>query len=470
MFASSLVDEIETRLWVRAWARLCALGWTKWFLILGSVSGLALVLTIGPLSGVDESSHVARLDTIVQGTYIAPPSGENPNSYHIDSALCERFVAGSIFVSGCRPTARARGSSFMAILASEGYPPIAYLAAWPGYRLGRAAGGIDPSITGARLSQLACYLAVVALALRLAPRGHALIFTVALLPSSIEGASTVSADPITLSFSLLAVAIALRLASTGEHGQRASNRGLLALAGCLMVVSAAKPGYGSLALIAFVLPTATFGSWRRRLGFGFATIGACAILAVGWYAVALSKLTDPVRYNTDPTAQATWVANNPVAFLKSIIRTWTDIDEMRMILSGVVAPVSRLGGPEVPGVVLVGVLAALLVAAIGGKVPRRSPVDGGTTALGRIDLLAFAAVATAVAVVFMAVNYAMFTGNTPVGASMVTGIQGRYFLPLMPLLLFVGPRPPRGLGSRDFSMIWPGLLALLAIWWILERS
>ena len=52
--------------------------WARWFLILGTAFGVALALFLPPLSGIDETAHYLRVDTIAQGWILAPRSPRVP--------------------------------------------------------------------------------------------------------------------------------------------------------------------------------------------------------------------------------------------------------------------------------------------------------------------------------------------------------------------------------------------------------
>lgn len=494
--------------------------WVAWFCAIAVVAGLAMCWVIPPVGGTDERAHVLRLATIDDGWLIPPLNEVDAADYTVSGCVTTFVIFGrSALRSGsetCGDRAMARclepldvgcskDSPIKAILAAEPYPPVVYAPAWVGYRVGSLVADPEVPFRWSRVSQLLVYVALGALAIRIAPWGKPFLFGVALLPVVVQTASTVSADALTNGVALVATAFTLELVDRGRSGRSpASGRRLVAFGAAFVLLGMTKPGYAVVALAVMAVPTAAFGSLRRRATTVAAILGLVAATNVLWIVGVADRLDQAPRAGTDPVAQAEWVSSHPLAFVESVGRTWSDSEEFTFIVKGAVAPVSRVDmdmdiawwtwAATMLGLIGAYVLdttpgfarfrwsrgsAPSTIAAVGvGPDPDRDPDPdpgggsdepaepaGGTAPFSsRVDWWAASVVATIGVALVMVVTYAMALAANPVAPAVVAGVQGRYFLPLLPLCLLVS-RTPRKQVWVTQALWLPIGCALLLGWW-----
>jgi hypothetical protein len=439
-----------------------ALAW--WFLAVALVAGLAFMAVIPPGGGPDEPNHFRRVWQLAHGQ-VSPavaPDGEVLESFPACDALyLERMQAHPVpfprqslwhTPAGCagrRPITVSMGNTALNSPATYLAPAAAVAVA---VRVGL---GVPGQFLAARLASLAAFLAIVFVALRLAPaRWRPLLFLVACLPVSLELASTVSSDGMPIALSLLAVALVLRLRADPD----APGWWTAALGVTLVVLAVSKNTYGPLALLIFLVPAERFGvpgaqRWLKRLA-----APALAVLLVGWWASQTHRIRHVMQpagpfAHVDLREQMLWVVHHPVGFLDAVARGMQSGKALDSVALGAVHHyyIVRATGPfaKVPpltGQVLGALALALAVALVIGSLvsgERGSEVDvGGPGAAGpitgirtgtrhAIELAVLVVVAIATTLL---IDVGVYASVDPIGSKSVALVQGRYFIELFPLV------------------------------------
>ena len=215
-----------------------------------------------------------------------------------------------------------------------------------------------------------------------------------------------------------------------------SRRRVALIVGVAILLGLCKVTYFLMAGAFLLVPLVRFGSHPRRWATFFVVVAVSAVPALAWsrYAAPLYRPRPPGQ---GPDHQLAYVLSQPFEALKTIlhapvVNAWDYLSTM----------VGRLGWMDAPlptwvivtVLVLLGAL-ALIDRGIEGTQPR--PL--GALQRGGSLLLFVAGM--------FAVCASLYLAWTPVGARFVEGVQGRYFLPLLPLL-FLGVHLSRAPGPR----------------------
>jgi len=312
-----------------------------------------------------------------------------------------------------------------------GYFPIFYVPAAIGIGIQKARGGLPhAAVLAGRLVQALAYLLVGALAIGLARRGAGLNFAVLMLPMSLWLAGSVSQDGLLIATSCLSAALFTR----DEPWARVGRLVLLAL------VLLAKPPYLPLALLA--LPP-SWPNWRRLPG-ALAPAIAVTVPALAWSAlisrVVLTGVVkgppapagplwpgDPARIfaETDAGAQLQVLLHHPSLFWRL---PWAALlQDGGLWFTQMLGQLGLLDLP-VPTALLV--LCAIALAA--GLLAAVRPMPGPARPL----------VWAAAPLCILAILIAEYLSWTPVGATAIEGMQGRYLIPLLPFLALGMPSWP----------------------------
>lgn len=467
--------------------------WTRWFIVLAGILGLALVFITPALEGTDEPAHLSRVAMIETGQIIPPkvwtqrPGGGADaciTAYlyrHRDAVFLQRPIPWRDQFRN--PECATPGWSITGTAhTADVYTPVPYAPALVGFRVGRAIGGAAGSLYGARLVQLAAFVALMALAIHRTPWGKPLLFTIGLLPVVIQGAANVSADPLTLALACCTVAFALAAIEHARTGTGVDPPFWWAYGALSVGLALSKSAYVPFVLLILAVPTVAFGTRRRRAAVSAAVIAVSGIAAGLWNIGVVSQLQIDGVNRSDSTVAAAWIKRHPLHFLEAVVRGWANPHERKALVGGAFTPVRRFA-TNFPLSVWVGVLWLTVVrlidplaepvrrvAGVIGRSTQREPAEDETDQprLMRRDRLTGAGVAITVAIASIGlIEYGLAIAANPPGAHTIIWVQGRYFLPLVPLTLF-GVSGVRRVVPRKWLAVVPlvSVIAVVAwIWW-----
>lgn len=441
-------------------------------MVLALVSaGLGALLT--PLGEVpDEAAHVSRADSVVHLQLIGRrgPDVEvrgvmvRDAGVMMDAAL---HRALPYFPAGLPPDMRGltragaaglqaqvwdRRPVYVSAINTASYPPVFYLPAAAGLRLAQVSGaGPWQAMHVARLCNAAAYALAGAAALLLAWRAHALLAATLLLPMSLYLAGSLNQDGGVIAAAALAAALLTR------PGRSATWAGATVLA--LVVV--AKPVYVPLAGLLLLAPV----GWYARAG----AAALAGVPGVVWFLAArrVAGVPFPVAESyaagplwpgppatfavTDPALQMQVLLHQPALLLRIPLEAILHHGAGRLReLVGVLGRLDLFLPLALYVVWGVALVAATLAAILGSGRMSEPRWRWGWLWAG----------ACVVASVF-AVYLSQYLVWTQVGAEEVAGVQGRYFIPLLPFIVFALPWA-RLRGGRRFGAVACGLVLAVA--------
>ena len=435
------------------------------FVVVGGLFGLFFAFVTPPHDPADEVRHHTRAFLIAEGNFTivgqapgyraeVPRSIESlhPAGHHYTD---EQLRSGHLPRDLPRTRAhrpRDQRLVFSRKLVPEdripiefggSYSPLVYLGTSPALALGRA---LDLTVVGslwlARVAGLAAWLAGIAFAIRRAPTAKWGLAAVALLPMSVFQAGSISGDPISQVVLFLFFAELLRATSDGTEWK---GRKPLILVGLAVLIGLVKPGYAPLSLGALVLLHDERSG--RRLGWVLTIVAAAHITTLGWVARVQASGQPTLGAGIDAAEQVRFILTHPFEFAAVLARTVWDL--FPALIEGMVGNVGHLDVGIPPIATALAVLAVLAASAL-DEAPRPRPW------LGWFLLGSF--VCTGGALMTMA-----YIGWTPVGGPFVHGVQGRYFLLMLPFALTGLPRlPPRIAQPLRAAIPW-ALATVLAV-------
>lgn len=388
------------------------------FVAIGLLTAVLFTFITPPFQVPDEVGHFWRAVTIARGTIFPRMEREGAvaeveQGFSTIVLVFWRPTAGAEHVKITWPQfrtskyVRLEPEKLASVTFPAGYTPAPYLPQIAAVLLTRLI-PVRPVITFylGRLINAIVYIVIIALAIRLTPMLRWLFAASALLPMALYLAASWSPDAMTIAASYLFIAALLR----GARGPR--DVALLAAAG--MFVGLCKPGYFLIALMALAIPAV-----RGRTRAIIIAAAAAGFALAMWNA---ARGFAPVRQDArvDPAAQISCIRHDPARFAEALA------NEMRMRgFDYVSQTVGRLGLLDVwlPSAVVGAELLLLLLCAWSGAVT----IPGGVRIVAAIAaLLAIGGIALST-----------YIGWTPPCAHVIDGLQGRYLLPILPLLFLV---------------------------------
>jgi uncharacterized membrane protein len=316
-----------------------------------------------------------------------------------------------------------RQPAFVPYAGSEGYSPAAYLPQAAAALLARIAKlEFVPTLYLMRAAGLAAMTAVVAYAIALTPVLKWPFVGIAMLPSALNARAVINADAAAFAFGLVVIAFFLRTASglpTTAPWRRSAWITLCALA---------KPPNLAFILLEWLRPQILPGRARWRAA-AIVTLPALAA-AVLWTAGSsadvaawrLVEITGIAAQEFDPAWKLRFMLSHPTEFPAAVLGLFQTMDmaEFFRQLIGVLGLFDTVLRPWV--YVAIGLL---LVAVL--IIPCEAPPRLYDAGVALIAALAY----------IFAVILILYLIWTPVRTETVWGLQGRYFVPILPLLAVV---------------------------------
>jgi uncharacterized membrane protein len=405
---------------------------------------LIFVAVTPPFEAPDEPQHFMKSLALSRGSIFADVHGTEIGQ-DLPSAMTALYLKDfPVAVPGVpriyRPSEIAAswhadetrsGLTFAGFPNAAGYPPTLYLPQAIGMGLARIFGlpALGAFYAGRLVNALAA-LALLAGALRVMPFGRYAIFAVAALPTTAYQAASLSPDATINAGAFLALALTLRVGSGAVNGASS-----IALPAVSILLGLAKGVYVPVLLAGLRWP---FAKRNRHAWLILASAAIAAIAFIAWmkasggatatYGIVARGSGLSVR--TAPVAsQLAILLNDPAGFARILLVSVTQRAPVYAL-----QVVGRFGWNAILLPLSAYPLAFLMLcfALRDGGVAHRIP------AIRRLWWLALALGGE------LLIEIALYLTGTPPGADYVQGVQGRYFLPLLPLaVLALLPRTAR---------------------------
>jgi uncharacterized membrane protein len=441
------------------------------FILLSVPFGLATIAINPPLRGNDETAHFLRVYGITSGDVVPSVQDDRnrrgvfiPAQLHADLSFFEAarqqvwtpgFDYRTVFINyqhnhGSQSSKDADGQPAFALYqGSEAYSPAPYLPSIVASLVGRAFGADFLTLFYLmRIAGLLAMTAATAYAIAVVPHLQWTFLTIAMLPSAFYGRTVIGADGATVSFTLVVAALCLRQACCPDDKaiwQRAVFMGLCVLS--------KPPQVAWLILEAMCRPLREIPRQWRTIALvtlpGLILTGlwvAAATGDVGAWRVA-SGLGMPAEL-FEPTRKISRLFADPLHFpalLLASLGIW-ELNQLWRQLIGVLGWLDTgLRDWLYP------VLSALLMASVIVPLP-----------LDRVVRYRVAAASIVAAVAYILAVYLIFYLTwTPINATEIWGVQGRYFVVLLaPLAVAIAALVNRGLRERTRSALAIGSAVL----------
>lgn len=393
--------------------------------------GALLAIWTPPFAGPDEPFHWQRAMQIAGGHLLPEKLGPNDWGGPIDRAGYLDMLHYFGLIEKHAPVDAADSRALSRLLASRPpgwrvvpfpstatYAPLAYLPQAAGIAVARALGlpPLDQMHAG-RIGNLLVYGLAVAAVVAALPAGRLVALAIALSPVALQGAVSLSADPLNLTLPILLLALVWRYRDRGVPLGVGEALGLLALSAGLGLLKLTIAPFAGAVL---ALPGAVMGNGWRRLGFAVLCLTVACGVALAWN---LAHPFVPGLYwgtGADPAAQIARLRAAPLETARAFAATignewlmwWRD-------------SYGRYGGHPSPWS---GYTSDRVIFPAFWVLLALPLADGYRFGRRARDPLVIAGLPLAAVAYVLLLMAAFWVAFTPVGAPVVEGIQGRYFL------------------------------------------
>lgn len=419
----SMQDAIDERFWKNPF-RNSAESLHLYFLFLSVPLVIFLSFWNPPFMTPDEPWHFARAFQIAGGTFQSGDGGYlDKGILQLWNEISKEQVPSNVHYSA---QIRVRAESirwtgdmvFKEFANIAQYPSFGYLPQAIGIIVGKMIGvGVARTLAIARLCNGLTAILICTFALFWCRAGRLFMFTILLLPMSLSLFASASQDSSLISLTALAFAIISRQIAEKKTLSRGKVIILLAL---FLAISLGKPPYAALTLVLFI--PGLMPRWGKRPAWltAVSLIATNVLVVVAWWLFTLSRMKHFVdlhpnsgHYSASP--QLLNLMRNPEIILKLI----------NFLLTTSVATLSSVIGlvgwrdTMVPLLYYPAMMLVLLIAAIAEL--------AGYERSGRCSHLLVFASSTIAAFAIYLIAYLLWS---PLGATVIYNVQGRYMLPL----------------------------------------
>ncbi|MBR4080590.1 MAG: DUF2142 domain-containing protein [Clostridia bacterium] len=298
------------------------------------------------------------------------------------------------------------------------------------------------------ITGVAAYAGVCTAAVKIAPRYKLTFMIAAVLPTCLYQASNISYDAMVMAGVLLGLAILVREMDCPE--KRLSGASALGMTVSIVLGTIAKPVYSVALLLLWMLPVSKFGSKKRAWIFRiFVLVLLLACLyscLLGMYAEQIGG-DDRMGEGVDSAAQVQFILANPLFFLREMGDFL--VTTVPRYLTNSASQWAHWGAGKTSGVLMAALWLLCPLCCLSEK--KTSPLTWGR----RVWLFVLSLIPI---VALMVVQYIV---STPVGSDSIAGMQGRYVLPVLPLLSLVIMLPQKLRDRVQPAARWVALAAAL---------
>ena len=401
------------------------------FLILSIFLGITYMFAM-PLEVIpDENGHFFRAYNISDGHLITDKNSENQGAAYIPKSAVHIFDITNLqstynYIDDFKEELdyeknNENNTTFTNVGGQALYSPICYIPQVIGILVGKILKLPMLFICYlTRLFNLATWIAIIYFTLKFLPSNKLAILMLIMLPVNIQQAASCSADALTNCISFAIVAYVLYYIETKKKISKIS----YVIASCLAILmSMCKIVYLPICLIYYLIPKECFNNNKDKL-LKVTVLGIfVTVINLIWLKISSTYLFQ-VNEGVDGEQQALFILSNPFRFLYLV---WISIYTYG---AGYLYNFNSIGSYNIP---LSGFYYALYYFIIFFVIIFDS-FNQNITKYTKF-LIAF------IIIVSVLLTFAsLYVQWCSVGAPIIDGVQGRYFIPLLPLLVLLFAR------------------------------
>lgn len=400
------------------------------FVIVAATAGIAFALITPPFQECDGWEHFLRVVDVSYGNWlgsfgnftheggvIVVPENLADLNYTLinpDSGYAEAFINNLKSISFSKQTT---------LLPFNGSVTSFYY--WPqaiGLLLGRVMGlSVYWCVFLSRFFNLLIYIGITYVAIKMMPVCRNLFAVIALYPLTIFQAASDSPDALLSALCFLFIALCFHYAY--DNQKQCTWKDALCLGGILAVIFICKYVYICIGLLVFLIPWKKFSTKKNYwISFAIALIPVIMIVAfLMCRTLVPSGIVTTAPAEAGQMTQTQYILQNPIYFVKVLLQT------VITNFAYYVNSISILGSLNYAMPILFVVLPAYTALVAGLDM---NQLSAKIKVKGRI-LCGLAFLFTGIGLFT-----ALYVGDTrinPVGGSIVAGVQGRYFIPVLTL-------------------------------------
>lgn len=417
----------------------------KFFVYCALIVGILLITIIPPFQSPDEDSHFKKAYVVSRGQ-LFPTSQNGIVGYEIPVNMIT-YINEKLTYIGNRDKKYTYSEEIVDDKLPKDYSevvfqkfstaevtPIAYIAPATGIIFSKITTkliGMDnisvvTMLHFARAFSLLLYIYLVYLAIKMTPILKKTFCVIGLLPMSLALAVAISYDSVLIALSLLSTALILKLIFDDDV-KKVTYKYLIAFGIIAFILLSIKTIYITVLIPLIFIPKEKYDGKIKEI---IKCFGIMIAIAIVLYMINKIPLINLQRNATENNSgeQLKYIITNPISYLKTLIKTM--FFNRNFYFSGMIGMFGLID-TYVPTVYIV----MYSLSAIGVILSDFSicPVKFNWKYK---SLAALGSVAT-ICAVFTGLYILWTSMELGVGAETITGVQGRYFIPIIPLAMIV---------------------------------
>ncbi len=390
----------------------------KLFLILGLIIGTFYVFALPVGRAPDEESHFFRVYEISTGHLVSDTSEDKIGSMQAENIeIIRDFKTNNVTYSqvidnlGLYPD---QSNQTFVITSAYSYNFLSYLPQTIGMTIGNVLHlPLLISAYIAKLFNLIACIIILYYSIKFTPFFKHLVFFLAFLPITMQAMASFSPDGL-----LIATAVALIsfvLYSIHNLNTKFQKKHYCLMFIICLILSISKFAYAPLCLLLFAIPKERFGSTKRKYSIIISMGAVIFALLLAWFIIMPT-----MQSVSDTTTQISTILSNPFKYLAIVVQSIST--NAGMYIFGFFG-----GYLEWFNVTLspIYIYATLIIFAL---LCAKSKEEGSIPKLFKIlSIIIFV-------IISLITFTTMFIQWTKVGETVIDGVQGRYFLPLLLLI------------------------------------
>lgn len=408
------------------------------FVILSFTYGILLLVVTPPFESPDEREHFYRIYQISRFEILAQKNDTAVGGYiSLDIINMSNDLLGGNYHRGechhlekasinkiCRYLTTKQDSEklrFVDFRNTALYSPVGYLPQVLGAQISNVLG--LPSLWQlyiGRLFNLLAFIVVLYFAIKLIPCFKYGLILIALMPMTIAQVTSLSADSVTFSLSFLLISILFNYSYSDTFRLKWTSVFFVSIVAFLLGLT--KLAYLLIPFLFFLIPINKADSKRKYILY----LGSFFFLTFFGFLVWSFLIRDlylPMLSYINPNAQTLYIVKHPYNFILSNLNTFSTY--RRILVHSFVGNLGWLDNP-IPVWLKDSYLIVLLLFAFFEDGCRFKMSIFGRLLIIGILISTILLLATT-----------MYLSWNKVGAPIIDGLQGRYYIPLAPLFLFI---------------------------------
>lgn len=405
------------------------------FLIIGLIYGICFLFATPALQVPDEYEHFYRALYVSEG-HVLPEKVGNMSGVYVPESV--QSTASGIsdewftFIKDRKNktnytsllnipfTSQNRVFEDISRIAVITYSPIPYIISAFAITIGKLL-NLPPIVLIyiGRLANLLSWVFLTYFAIRIIPIHKWVLFMIALIPMTLFEVASLSADSLILGLSFVIVAIIFKYAFD-DNKKRINKKDIYILFILLLLLSLSKQIYFVLLFLILLIPSEKFGGRKNMFlvtGFLFLSV----ILVSGGWNLLVKDLYVPIVPQISIYGQIAYVLGDPLRFPYALLKTF--------YYRGLSYQLLFVGNfwLDIPlplwwiGTYVLSIIPVALLDKSKALISRKQKL---------IALATFF-------IIFLLVCAFVYVSWTVVGQNIIDGIQGRYFIPILPLIFLL---------------------------------